>query len=303
MSVRKPIDYISLAQYAVCIPISLFALSSLSYLLYRQSKFRQRLISVPILINMVTWMVSSFFNLLYVSTAIFSWFAGGVDPTLLFWSGGTFLAATTAASVSVLFLLLDRCFILTGPSWLNTKTLHKLNAICVASDFFIVLAYFYVIEKPDVKETKCQSFSCLATNKAYILYCIRLFYGTLNTIVASIFAYLLYRYNKKRNTQVKTHIVVGNETKGSASSRSNIIAGINVISQIVFNFLPNLASFTAQQAFGVTLTSVAGPVVATLSQVDGLCSTIVYLVIIGGRVMNGKKVTSTAAPTVISRNH
>ncbi|KAI6193097.1 hypothetical protein M3Y96_00982000 [Aphelenchoides besseyi] len=302
MSIRKPVDYISLVQYAVCIPISLFALSSLSYLLYRQSKLRQRLISVPILINMVTWMVSSFFNLPYVSTAIFSWFAGGIDATILFWSGGTFLAATTAAPLSVLFLLLDRCFILTGSSCLNTKTLHKLNPICVAADYFIVLAYFYVIEKPDVKETKCQSFSCLAINKAYIMYCIRLFYGALNTIVALIFACLLYRYNKQRNTQVKTQIIIDYKTMGSAASRSNIIAGINVMSQIVLNFLPNLASFTAQQAFGVTLTSVAGPVVATLSQIDGLCSAIVYLVIIGGRVMNGKKVTSIAGPTIISRN-
>ncbi|KAI6170087.1 hypothetical protein M3Y98_01203100 [Aphelenchoides besseyi] len=99
--------------------------------------------------------------------------------------------------------------------------------------------------------------------------------------------------------EVKTQIVVVNNTKRSTASRSNIIAGTNVMSQIVFNFLPNLASFLVLQVFEVTLTSIVGPLVASLFQLDALFTTIVYLVIIGGRVINGKAITPTPRSTTL----
>ncbi|KAI6205029.1 hypothetical protein M3Y94_00745500 [Aphelenchoides besseyi] len=204
-----------------------------------------------------------------------------------------FFAGTTAVSLSVFFLLLDRCFILIGPKWLNERSkrrLYKVNAVCVAADFIIVLTLFIAFEKADIVDTRCQTFSCVTVGKARTLNIIRMFYGSLNTVLASVFAVLLHRYNRKRD----------HSSNYSSSSRvkSNIIAGINVLSQILFNFLPNLAAFIALECFGVALSSSSGPVVSTFSQIDALCTTIVYLKVVGERVLR-KKITSSVMPTTV----
>ncbi|KAI6170007.1 hypothetical protein M3Y98_01194500 [Aphelenchoides besseyi] len=244
---------ISIPQYALCILTSVFTFITLGYLLYCQTKHRERLISTPILINILTWLFTVACNLPYTSFSTYSWFNGGIDSTILFWFGAVYFAATTAVSISVFFLLLD----------------------------------------------PCQTFSCVTVNRAQSLYIVRIIYGTLNTLVASAFALILYQYNNKRAATVI--IVVGVQSKSSATSKSNIIAGINVMSQIVFNFLPNLAAFLTQKVFGITLNSIAGPLIATSSQLDAFCTTLVYLIIVGGRVTKGKSVTSSAGPTTTIR--
>ncbi|KAI6173160.1 hypothetical protein M3Y98_01052300 [Aphelenchoides besseyi] len=221
---------------------------------------------------------------------MFSWLTYGVNATILFWTGATFFACTTAVSLSVFFLLLDRCFILIGPKWLNNRSkrrLYKVNALFVAANAIIVLVLFIAFEKADIEDTKCQTFSCVTVGKARTLNIIRMFYGSLNTILASVFAVLLYRYNRSNHS-----------LSYSSSSRSNIIAGINVLSQILFNFLPNLAAFIALGCFGVALSSSSGPVVSTFSQIDALCTTIVYLKVVGERMLR-KKFTSSVMPTTV----
>ncbi|KAI6195322.1 hypothetical protein M3Y96_01218700 [Aphelenchoides besseyi] len=290
---------ISIPQYALCILTSVFTFITLGYLLYCQTKHRERLISTPILINILTWLFTVACNLPYTSFSTYSWFNGGIDSTILFWFGAVYFAATTAVSISVFFLLLDRCFILIGRSWLTGNRLHTINAIFVIIDFFVIFGIFVGVEELDPEKTTCQTFSCVTVNRAQSLYIVRIIYGTLNTLVASAFALILYQYNNKRAATVI--IVVGVQSKSSATSKSNIIAGINVMSQIVFNFLPNLAAFLTQKVFGITLNSIAGPLIATSSQLDAFCTTLVYLIIVGGRVTKGKSVTSSAGPTTTIR--
>lgn len=79
-----------------------------------------------------------------------------INSAYIFFSGGMYFSCTTSVSVTVFFLLLDRCLILTGPSWYNDKIKRKfytINVIFVILDFFTLLIIFTTFEMPEFKDT------------------------------------------------------------------------------------------------------------------------------------------------------
>jgi hypothetical protein len=77
-------------------------------------------------------------------------------------------------------------------------------------------------------ETTCLSAGCINTqNRNVTMIIVKFIYSGLNSLLAVIFAIVLFRYNKKR-------ILTNLSTK-----KANIMAVIAIFSEILFSVLPN----------------------------------------------------------------
>lgn len=74
-----------------------------------------------------------------------------VNSEIVFWTGSVYFACTTAVSLSVFFLMLDRCCILLRPqqNQFVKSQLSVLNAVLVFVQGFLFLAIMYKYERPD----------------------------------------------------------------------------------------------------------------------------------------------------------
>ncbi|KAI6185099.1 hypothetical protein M3Y97_00668400 [Aphelenchoides bicaudatus] len=311
-------NYVALVQFFFSFFVSIFVLISLSILLYKNQRHTEKVIMPPVIINISAWAVAAFFDIGYTTSSIVAWFTGGeftteIHTEFIYWTGALYFSATTAVSMSVFFITLDRCLIFTPSLFMDERLKHRLyiaNLIAVVGDFFFFLGVFIVFERPDFALTKCQTFSCVTNFHALTLNVARMFFGSVNVITATVFAILFYRYNKQREVRLnkangnKLQLFNGHarlqpqEQQINTSSRGNKIAWIAVFAELTFNFLPNLVSYLAQAVFDFVLSSDAGPVVSTFSQLDALLTTIVYLKIIWRRVIQ-QKVSDTKTNTYI----
>jgi hypothetical protein len=132
---------------------------------------------MPIKINILAWITASIFDLAYVSNSIASRAVSSKEHTvfkdvqclainaqLLFWCGAFYFAASISVSMSVLFLLLDRCFILLIPSKIGQTARERLaivNGVLVVTQFFLFIIIFGKFEQPARGETGINSSTLL----------------------------------------------------------------------------------------------------------------------------------------------
>ncbi|KAI6209709.1 hypothetical protein M3Y96_00249500 [Aphelenchoides besseyi] len=299
---QEIIGLITFGQFLFRFFFSSFAFTSLIFLCYRHSKLNEEIISVPLCINIITWITTAFFDLLYITSSFLSRTYPKVPSDLIFWSGSLYFATTTAVSMSVFFLMLDRITILLSRSNIGLDTRRHLsiaNAALVLAQFFVFITIFVVFERPNSTDTECETFSCVATQHASTLNLTRAVYGSVNTIMAIVFAFLIFRYNKRRGSmsQNLSRQTEYSETNGTTAVRNrvnkeklegNFVAGIAVGCQIFFNFLPNLGAYTAVRYFQMPISDFGGPVVSTFSQLDALTNTVILLKVVGSRVWSSK---------------
>ncbi|KAI6173235.1 hypothetical protein M3Y98_01060200 [Aphelenchoides besseyi] len=243
---QEIIGLITFGQFLFRFFFSSFAFTSLIFLCYRHSKLNEEIISVPLCINIITWITTAFFDLLYITSSFLSRTYPKVPSDLIFWS----------------------------------------------AQFFVFITIFVVFERPNSTDTECETFSCVATQHASTLNLTRAVYGSVNTIMAIVFAFLIFRYNKRRGSmsQNLSRQTEYSETNGTTAvrNRGNFVAGIAVGCQIFFNFLPNLGAYTAVRYFQMPISDFGGPVVSTFSQLDALTNTVILLKVVGSRVWSSK---------------
>jgi hypothetical protein len=120
-------------------------------------------------------------------------------------TGHIYFTLLTSASLSVFFLLLDRCMIIAFPAQYSGKykaKFEKISPILVILNFGLVSGVqFYIGLNVREGYTTCLSAGCLTDikrNRTSISIIVKFLYAVLNLIVAVAFAATFVKYNKTR---------------------------------------------------------------------------------------------------------
>ncbi|KAI6203882.1 hypothetical protein M3Y94_00608400 [Aphelenchoides besseyi] len=166
-------------------------------LLHRQRKLRSSdRLSGNILLNILLWTITAAVGIVYSGYLVFS-----PQPRygyFIFVSGILWIAFSSAASMSVFFLLIDRIEILVRPvGYLRSRSnfLTITTVFCVGITIFDVVMLIWT-ELPIDKVSYCTTLGCVLTrNHAVVINLVKMIIGFSNMFVSLLFELILWKYS------------------------------------------------------------------------------------------------------------
>ncbi|KAI6180005.1 hypothetical protein M3Y98_00672600 [Aphelenchoides besseyi] len=165
-------------------------------LLHKQRKLRSSdRLSGNILLNILLWTITAAAGIVYSGYLVFS-----PQPRygyFIFVCGVLWIAFSSATSMSVLFLLIDRIEILVRPvGYLRSRSnfLAITIVFCVGITIFDVVMLIWT-ELPIDRVSYCTTFGCVLTrNHAVVINVVKVIIGFSNMFVSLLFEVILWKY-------------------------------------------------------------------------------------------------------------
>jgi hypothetical protein len=203
-------------------------------------------VSRHIKLNMAFWIIASISSTVYSGYFLFNFRGEGKAFTLnrkllnllgtlysvfvISLIGIVYFTILSCISLSVFFLLLDRCLIIAFPAKYLSKYKQRfefISPILLICNFGLIFTY-HLYTGLEEGHTTCLSAECLNTQEqSAVMIAVKYRYCGLNCLLAIVFAFMLFKYNQTR--------VMDNPL----TRRANLMAAMTIISEFLFTVLPD----------------------------------------------------------------